>query len=89
MAVMFNTSEKLAGAPVSVRQRCLNALTLVAQGWGFFGMITTGTVFLHEGSPLLTRVRPFGIAALVVSLALYSVLIPLRHILREAPETSR
>ena len=68
----------------TVPQRCVRALTALAQWWGFAAvMLVTGPGLFGFHGPVAARVRIFGVSALVFALGLYSVIFTLHRIVRD------
>ena len=72
------------GNAVPREQRCLHALQAVATGWLLAavipGLFASNLAVSVEGQH---RLWVFELVCLLISAAIYSVLLPLRHILRE------
>ena len=66
--------------------RCVRALRTVASVWSILAisLATAPTLF---GVPVhyATRLRPLAAGAFMVTMGIYSVLIPVQHIFRDVP----
>lgn len=79
----YFTPTNAEGEPITIQQRCLGAMQVVASLWMVAGLLLPEFVHPPAGSSMHDGIRMFSMGSLLISAAIYSVLLPLRHILKE------
>jgi hypothetical protein len=78
----YFTPTKADGTPLTKTERCLNAVQLVAVFWMMPSMFLNAFSSNLPFSPdVRQRLGILGLICTMISLALFTVLLPLRHIL--------
>jgi hypothetical protein len=81
----YFTPTKASGEPFTVQDRCLQALQMVGIAWllAAIALILFGPT-LPVSTEIHQRLGTLELMCALISLAIHSVLLPLRHILKDS-----